>query len=295
MNVKFWGGGFHTARTLAKKFNILYRLCETLLSKQHHYDFGLRSILSVLRMCGSRMRDEKDTHGLHDAAREGLLFLQTVRSANIGKMVTKDVPLFVEICASLFPDIDLPTGDARAELRAALQAHASQQGLDTSEAWLQTAELLSETYLVRHAIALLGSSGSGKSCLQAAYESCPPPKEWADAVGMDNPRQLRLNPKAVTARELFGWIDEATREWTDGVFSSVWRKANKSKHERTWVVLDGPIDAIWVEKSCSCAQPHLPTTRAHKEGSILFLAHAASIRSSMTTEYSRWRTTTGFR
>jgi len=36
--------GFQTARTLSVKFNTLYELSSALLSKQPHYDWGLRSV-----------------------------------------------------------------------------------------------------------------------------------------------------------------------------------------------------------------------------------------------------------
>jgi len=48
--------------------------------------------------------------------------------------------------------------------------------------------------------------------------------------------------------ELYGEVDFFTQEWTDGLASKIMRAAaNEEGDERTWVVFDGPVDALWIE------------------------------------------------
>lgn len=50
--ISLFSDGFLTAKVLAKKMTVLYKLAREQLSKQFHYDWGLRSLNSVLRMAG---------------------------------------------------------------------------------------------------------------------------------------------------------------------------------------------------------------------------------------------------
>lgn len=51
---------FCSIQVLAKKMTVLYKLAREQLSKQSHYDFGLRALKSVLVMAGELKRGSPD-------------------------------------------------------------------------------------------------------------------------------------------------------------------------------------------------------------------------------------------
>ena len=102
---------------------------------------------------------------------------------------------------------------------------------------------------VRHSVMLLGPAGCAKTkiwkCLQWAHNLDKPKKTCVCET---------VNPKSVSGNELYGYMTMA-KEWKDGCLSIVMRGmakcfAEQGYHEfqtYKWVVLDGDIDAVWIE------------------------------------------------
>ncbi|CAF4631822.1 unnamed protein product, partial [Didymodactylos carnosus] len=84
--------GFSLAKMLAKKMTVLYKLSREQLSKQHHYDFGLRALKSVLVMAGELKRSSAELP-------EDLVLMRALRDMNMPKFVYEDVPLFQGLIA----------------------------------------------------------------------------------------------------------------------------------------------------------------------------------------------------
>lgn len=89
--------GFQEARLLARKFITLYMLCRELLSKQDHYDWGLRAIKSVLVVAGKLKRDDR-------LRPEDQVLMRALRDFNIPKIVTDDIPVFMGLISKHYTD-----------------------------------------------------------------------------------------------------------------------------------------------------------------------------------------------
>ncbi|NXC72870.1 DYH9 protein, partial [Anhinga anhinga] len=225
--------GFIEARALARKFITLYQLCKELLSKQDHYDWGLRAIKSVLVVAGSLKRDDPERP-------EDQILMRSLRDFNIPKIVTDDVPVFLGLIGDLFPALDVPRKHDL-NFESFVRQAVLDLRLQAEDNFVLKVVQLEELLTVRHSVFVVGNAGTGKSqvmrSLNKTYQIMKRRPVWTD-----------LNPKAVTNDELFGIINPATREWKDGLFSSIMRELANITHDGPkWMVLDGDIDPMWIE------------------------------------------------
>jgi dynein heavy chain len=231
--------GYEEARELSKKFVTLYDLSKSLLSKQRHYDWGLRAVKSVLRQAGKLKRDPANAE-----TKEYPLLMRALRDFNLPKIVTDDRMIFTNLLGDLFKGCQAESIFDE-KLKKAVHDVAESNKLIPEDMFCLKCVQLSEILEVRHCVFIIGPPGCGKSTvwktLLNTYQS----------QGQDGEIDC-LDPKAVTEDELFGVLTKA-KEFKNGVLSSIIRNQSKDlgKYKLTqkhkWVILDGDIDPGWIE------------------------------------------------
>ena len=225
--------GFLDASALSRKFITLYNLCKELLSKQDHYDWGLRAVKSVLVVAGTLKRSDRDRP-------EEQVLMRALRDFNVPKIIYDDLPVFLGLISDLFPNLDVPR-KRDPDFEKAVKTAACDLKLQPEENFIMKIVQLEEILFVRHSVFIIGDAGTGKTqtwkTLFRTYQNLKKKPTYTD-----------LNPKAVTNDELYGIINPATREWKDGLFSCIMRDlANLAGDGPKWILLDGDIDPMWIE------------------------------------------------
>ncbi|XP_041988681.1 dynein axonemal heavy chain 2 isoform X2 [Aricia agestis] len=232
--------GFNAYKVNAKKVFTLYQLASQQLSKQEHYDFGLRSMVALLRYAGTQRR-------AHPNLPEQEMAILAMRDMNVARLTAKDVPLFDGIMQDIFPDVVIPTLDYEV-LETALTKEMRAAGLQPIRSALLKIIQIYETKNSRHSSVILGDTNTAKSVSWKMLAAALTRLHNENVPGFERVHVFPMNPKALTLGELYGEYNLSTGEWKDGVLSSIMRSACQDESpDLKWIIFDGPVDAIWIE------------------------------------------------
>uniref|UniRef100_A0A8C1QBG0 Dynein heavy chain 10, axonemal-like n=1 Tax=Cyprinus carpio TaxID=7962 RepID=A0A8C1QBG0_CYPCA len=250
--IMLFSEGFLLAKVLAKKMTVLYKLAREQLSKQSHYDFGLRALKSVLVMAGELKRGSPDLS-------EDVVLMRALRDMNLPKFVFEDVPLFLGLISDLFPGLDCPRV-RYPSFNDAVEDTLQENKYIVLPNQVDKVVQMYETMMTRHTTMVVGPTGGGKSVVINTL--C----QSQTRLGLLT-KMYSLNPKAMSVIELYGILDPVTRDWTDGILSNIFRDINKptDKKERRYILFDGDVDALWVENMNSVMDDNKLLTLANGE------------------------------
>ncbi|KAI9809961.1 MAG: hypothetical protein M1825_000394 [Sarcosagium campestre] len=246
--VMLYSQGFVQAKQLSRQTVPFFDRCSARLSKQAHYDFGLRALKSVLISSGGLKRGkllvEAGSDLGPDEAVEPQIVVQSLRETMAPKLIKEDVELMKVIERESFPGVEY-TPASLEELQEAIRAIAKERNLVVNDTWMTKMLQLFQIQSIHHGVMMVGDSASGKSSAWKVLMQALQRVEGVEGVFHI------IDSKVMSKEALYGTLDGTTREWTDGLFTGILRKIvdnlRGEDSKRHWIVFDGDVDPEWVE------------------------------------------------
>ncbi|KAI0566770.1 Cytoplasmic dynein heavy chain [Gracilaria domingensis] len=255
--------GFKTSDFLSKKIVSLFESLKNVLGARSHYDFGLRSLKSCIVACGNLLRATLSNHPCDDGKTsrfEENIVVQGVAEVLKPKLDMDHVADYEATVGLSFTNASCFASKLPDEIEILLSEVVTKLKLVEDVVLMEKVRQL--YCLLRHqpGVILVGPSGSGKSTTWRILHEAM--KLYLLSRESDSESEMRktqrssitvIDAKLLSMRELYGFLDPLTREWTDGIFTKTLRYIVESKASGEdsfplhWVVFDGDVDPNWVE------------------------------------------------
>lgn len=247
--------GFLESKHLAYKIDKLYKLCVELLSRQHHYDWTLRTVIAVLSSAGILKRKMPEWN-------EEKILMRAMRDMNVPKFIVEDKIIFLGIIKDLFPKLNTEEEDD-VDLKSIVETKMKELKYEVNHIQIEKIMQMYEIMQIKHTTMICGPPASGKSCiLEVLRKTVEHTEKLTDII------QYVINPKAQTIPRLYGIKNEVSGDFEIGILAHYFQIANQplfGKKERRWVLLDGDVDPIWIENMNSVMDDSKQLTLENKD------------------------------
>ena len=225
--------GFQQNQEIGNRIVEFFDLCSKMLSSEKHYDWGLRELKTILLACGDGLRSNKNLSELE-------IVVQALKSNTMSKLTLKDGLRFNVLLGGVFPEIELSI-EKQSMLLEHIEKAYSQLGLKKCDVQIEKILQLFEQLQKRMGVVVVGPPNSGKTTIINLLKTA--------LISFEQTvKSYFISPKSMSRVQLLGNLDADTRQWTDGVLTSVAVHVNSETPTiKSWIVCDGDVDPEWIE------------------------------------------------
>lgn len=237
--------GFKNSDILAKKVVSLFALCKQGLSYQKHYDWGLRSLKTILTVANQQIQNIINSNTGKEInlnlTEETEILIKSIRINILSKLNFADSKKFFYIINDVFPDIknisDIEYKDLNTKL---LQAYKD-NGLEIIDSQFKKVVQFHESLKQKMGVVLVGPSGCGKTSIWSLL------KDAYAKMGIQVVTKI-VNPKSMPRNQLLGYMNHDTGEYFYGVLTKNAKDVEKEPLSTLcWIICDGDVDPEWIE------------------------------------------------
>jgi dynein heavy chain len=161
--ISLYSYGYQEARNLATKIVQSLKLSSEQLSTQSHYDFGMRSVKTILTAAGNLKREFGQEN-------ESSLIIRAICDCTFPKFTSEDIPLFNNILEDLFPGQQRMNFDY-GNIELGIKKAAKHYNLVLEDSFHDKIIQLYETIRVRHGLMVVGEPFAGKSSIMKTLKT----------------------------------------------------------------------------------------------------------------------------